>query len=98
MTNCQANSTNGDGTPYLLSLGLSKSRMSAVWIAGPLSGLIVQPLVGVLADNSRSRWGRRRPFMIGGSFVVAFCLFVMGWTAEIVERFISHEEAVSRPA
>ena len=68
--------------------------MSAVWMAGPLSGLIVQPIVGVLADNSRSKWGRRRPFMIGGSFVVALCLFVMGWTKEIVEKFISRSEAV----
>ncbi|CEP18621.1 hypothetical protein [Parasitella parasitica] len=39
------------GTPYLLSLGLSKSYMSLVWIAGPLSGLIMQPIVGVISDD-----------------------------------------------
>jgi len=33
-------------SPYLLSLGLSKSLMAIVFVAGPLSGLIVQPLVG----------------------------------------------------
>jgi len=53
-------------TPYLLSLGMSKSRLSLVWIAGPLSGLVMQPLVGMLSDKSTSRYGRRRPYMVGG--------------------------------
>ncbi|MCJ1380333.1 hypothetical protein MMC17_003436 [Xylographa soralifera] len=79
-------------TPYLLQLGLTKSRTSMVWIAGPLSGLIMQPLVGVIADNSKSKWGRRRPFMIGGSVVVAFCLLVLGWTAEIVGVFVTNTD------
>jgi hypothetical protein len=35
-------------SPYLLSLGLSKSKMAIVFVAGPLSGLLVQPLIGVL--------------------------------------------------
>ena len=73
-----------DCTPYLLQLGLTKSRTSMVWIAGPLSGLIMQPLVGVIADNSRSKYGRRRPFMVVGSIVVVACLLILGWTKEIV--------------
>ncbi|KAI9894661.1 MAG: hypothetical protein M1814_002017 [Vezdaea aestivalis] len=72
-------------TPYLLQLGLSKSKTSLVWIAGPLSGLIMQPVVGVIADSSRSKWGRRRPFMVGGAGVVAVFLIVMSWAKEIVE-------------
>lgn len=83
-----------DGTPFLLQLGLTKSHTSAVWIAGPLSGLIMQPIVGIIADNSRSKWGRRRPFMIGGSFVVAACLLCLGWTSEIVDLFVVNEELV----
>ncbi|OQE24129.1 hypothetical protein PENFLA_c010G06068 [Penicillium flavigenum] len=79
-------------TPYLLQLGLTKSKTSLVWIAGPLSGLIIQPLIGVIADRSRSKWGRRRPFMVFGSLVVAFCLFVLGWTAEIVGLFVKDPE------
>ncbi|KAJ5884912.1 hypothetical protein N7495_009422 [Penicillium taxi] len=79
-------------TPYLLQLGLTKSKTSLVWIAGPLSGLIIQPLIGVIADRSRSKWGRRRPFMIFGSFVVGFCLVVLGWTAEIVSMFVKDPE------
>lgn len=83
-----------DCTPYLLQLGLTKSRTSLVWIAGPLSGLIMQPVVGVLADSSRSKWGRRRPFMIGGALIVGLCLLVLGWTAEIVECFVTEPKLV----
>ncbi|KAJ5220284.1 hypothetical protein N7468_009488 [Penicillium chermesinum] len=79
-------------TPYLLQLGLTKSKTSLVWIAGPISGLIVQPLIGVIADRSRSRYGRRRPFMVIGSFVVALSLLLLGWTTEIVTCFISDPE------
>jgi solute carrier family 45 protein 1/2/4 len=80
-------------TPYLLSLGLTKSKTSLVWIAGPLSGLVVQPIVGAIADESKSRWGRRRPFIVIGAIVVATCLLVLGFTKEIVGLFISEEEA-----
>lgn len=71
---------------YLIELGLSKSILSLVWIAGPLCGLIVQPLVGVYSDFSTSHYGRRRPFMIWGSLATAFGLFVFGWSREIAER------------
>ncbi|KAL4740107.1 major facilitator superfamily domain-containing protein [Aspergillus similis] len=79
-------------TPYLLQLGLTKSRTSLVWIAGPLSGLVIQPLIGVIADRSRSKWGRRRPFMIGGSLIVTVCLLLLGWTTEIVGVFVKDAE------
>ncbi|PQE14261.1 sucrose transporter protein [Rutstroemia sp. NJR-2017a BVV2] len=79
-------------TPYLLSLGLTKSRTSLVWIAGPLSGLIMAPLVGAMADRSRSKWGRRRPYMVGASILVALCLLVLGWTKEIVSHFVEEGE------
>lgn len=82
-------------TPYLLSLGLTKSKTSLVWIAGPISGLVVQPLVGIIADRSTSKWGRRRPFMAGGTVLVCLCLFALGWTSEIVEFVSPGNEMVS---
>ena len=54
----------------------------------------MQPVVGVLADSSKSKWGRRRPFMIGGSLIVGACLLVLGWTAEIVNLFVTEKEVV----
>ena len=83
-----------DCTPYLLALGLTKSWTSIVWIAGPLSGLIMQPIVGVVTDRSRSKYGRRRPFMMIGSLIVALCLVILGWTKEIVGIFIGDPDMV----
>ncbi|KAJ1844949.1 hypothetical protein LPJ70_002722, partial [Coemansia sp. RSA 2708] len=73
----------GFGSPYLLSLGLKKSLVSLVWLAGPLSGLIMQPLVGVLSDKSTSRFGRRRPYIVGSTVCSVLCLAVIGWTREL---------------
>ncbi|KAH8725206.1 major facilitator superfamily domain-containing protein [Phaeosphaeriaceae sp. PMI808] len=78
-------------TPYLLELGLTKSKISLVWVAGPLSGLIMQPIVGVLADRSTSRWGRRRPYMFGGTILVCIFLLLLGWTKEVVRYFVKDE-------
>ncbi|KAI3329136.1 major facilitator superfamily domain-containing protein [Xylariaceae sp. AK1471] len=80
-------------TPYLLSLGLTKSKTSLVWIAGPLSGLIVQPIVGTIADKSTSRWGRRRPFIMIGAVISALCLLVLGFTEDIVGFFVPDKKS-----
>lgn len=61
--------------------------MSLVFMAGPLSGLIMQPLVGAYADRSRSRFGRRRPFMLIGSGIAAFGMVLLGWCREIAGWF-----------
>ncbi|KAJ2506902.1 hypothetical protein IWW47_001360 [Coemansia sp. RSA 2052] len=73
----------GFGSLYLLSLGMKKSLVSLVWLAGPLSGLITQPLVGILSDNCTAKLGRRRPYIIGSTAVVVLCLAVIGWTREL---------------
>ncbi|KAF9907906.1 hypothetical protein EC991_010419 [Linnemannia zychae] len=72
------------GTPFLLQLGLSKSLMSLVWLAGPLSGLVMQPVVGVLSDRCTSTLGRRRPFLIVGVAAVVVSFFCLGWCKEIM--------------
>ncbi|KAK7678039.1 hypothetical protein QCA50_018980 [Cerrena zonata] len=75
------------GTPYLLSLGLSKSAVSMVFLAGPISGLVVQPLVGVLADNSKSRFGRRRPYMVVGCIICMSAMLLLGFTRPFATIF-----------
>lgn len=52
----------------------------------------MQPIVGVIADRSTSKYGRRRPFMVVGSLVVGVCLLVLGWTKEIVGLFVEDGE------
>jgi len=81
-------------TPYLLQLGLTKSQLSLVWIAGPLSGLIMQPIVGIMADKSKNKYGRRRPVMVVGTAIVSVCLLILGWTGEIVGIFVGEGDVV----
>ncbi|KAI2636356.1 major facilitator superfamily domain-containing protein [Hypomontagnella submonticulosa] len=73
-----------NGTPYLLSLGLSKSLMALVWVAGPITGTIVQPYVGMLSDNCRVSWGKRKPFMLGGAAATTLSLMCLAWIREII--------------
>ncbi|KAI2612136.1 uncharacterized protein GGS25DRAFT_473896 [Hypoxylon fragiforme] len=73
-----------NGTPYLLSLGLSKSFMALVWVAGPITGTLVQPYIGMLSDNCRLPWGKRKPFMIGGAISTVLSLMFLAWIREIV--------------
>ncbi|KPM40636.1 hypothetical protein AK830_g5904 [Neonectria ditissima] len=77
-----------NGSPYLLSLGLSKSLMALVWIAGPLTGTLVQPYVGMLSDNCRLPWGKRKPFMVGGAIATIVALLFLAWTKEIVANVL----------
>ncbi|OCH90826.1 MFS general substrate transporter [Obba rivulosa] len=75
------------GTPYLISLGLSKSAVAMVFLAGPLSGLIVQPLIGVLADNSKSRFGRRRPYILASASICVLAMLLLGFTRPFASIF-----------
>ncbi|KAF2970562.1 hypothetical protein GQX73_g2981 [Xylaria multiplex] len=77
-----------NGTPYLLSLGLSKSLMALVWIAGPITGTLVQPYVGMLSDNCRVPWGRRKPFVLGGAAATSFAYMFLAWIREIIGGFL----------
>ena len=86
-----------DCTPYLLNLGLTKSNTALVWIAGPLSGIIVQPVIGVISDESKSRWGRRRPIMVASAVFSAICMLVLGFTREVVGVVIQDDETAKRP-
>lgn len=71
--------------------------MSIVFVAGPLSGLIVQPLIGVLADHSKSRFGRRRPYMLGGSLICVGAIILLGFTRWFSGIFTASETRAVRP-
>ncbi|CEH13332.1 Sucrose transporter and related proteins [Ceraceosorus bombacis] len=72
------------GTPYLLSLGLSKSSTSLVWLAGPVSGLIAQPLVGSMSDRSTSRF-RRRKYMLSAALVLSLSTLLVAFSRPLSE-------------
>lgn len=67
---------------------MSKALLAFVWIAGPLSGTLVQPYVGIRSDNSRIKYGKRVPFMLSGAFATAISLLALAWTREIVHGFL----------
>ena len=70
------------GTPYLLSLGLSEQSTSLVWLAGPLSGLIAQPVVGSLSDHSTSAF-RRRKYMIISATLLTISTITLAYSVPI---------------
>jgi maltose/moltooligosaccharide transporter len=60
------------------SLGSSLDDLPALWIAAPLTGLLVQPIVGHLSDKTwLGRLGRRRPYFVAGALLAALSLFLM---------------------
>ncbi|KAI8867092.1 hypothetical protein GQ42DRAFT_113960, partial [Ramicandelaber brevisporus] len=82
------------GSPYLLALGLPPSLVSLVWLAGPLSGLIMQPVIGALSDSCTLRLGRRRPFIIGAALCICLSLWVVAWSVEIADSIKSIAAAI----
>ncbi|KAI8096153.1 major facilitator superfamily domain-containing protein [Halteromyces radiatus] len=71
------------GTPYLLSLNLSKELTALVWLAGPLSGLIVQPVIGAFSDKCTSNFGKRRPFIVGAGFLTCLAMIGVAYAKEL---------------
>lgn len=59
------------------TLGAQLSDVPLLWIAGPLTGLIVQPLIGYMSDRTRGRLGRRRPYFLAGAVCSALALIGM---------------------
>ena len=58
------------------SLGADKEAIPFLWIAAPLTGLIVQPIIGYLSDHTwHPRWGRRRPYFLLGAIFSSLALF-----------------------
>ena len=58
-------------------LGADEATMPLLWLAGPMTGLIIQPLVGALSDRTHSRLGRRTPYFLIGAVLCSLCLFLM---------------------
>ncbi len=60
------------------TLGADTKNLAFYWLAAPVTGLIVQPIIGYLSDRTwHPRWGRRRPFFAIGAILATFALFVM---------------------
>ena len=59
------------------TLGAEIDELPILWVAAPLTGLIVQPIVGYFSDRTWNRLGRRRPYFLGGAIVASLALLFM---------------------
>ena len=59
------------------TLGANVDEIPILWIAAPVTGLIVQPIIGYLSDRTWGRLGRRRPFFLTGAILASAALLVM---------------------
>jgi len=59
------------------TLGSSIDNIPILWIAAPVTGLIVQPIIGHMSDNTWNRLGRRRPYFLTGAILASLALLVM---------------------
>jgi len=67
----------GNMAPIYSYLGASEASLPLLQLAGPLTGLLVQPLIGAMSDRTDSRWGRRTPYFLVGAVLCALGLFFM---------------------
>jgi maltose/moltooligosaccharide transporter len=65
-------------SPIFRYLNADESSIPALWLAGPVTGLLVQPIIGAMSDRTWSpRWGRRKPFFLIGAIIGSIALVLM---------------------
>ncbi|MGB1019906.1 MAG: MFS transporter [Flavobacteriaceae bacterium] len=65
-------------------LGANESELPMLWLAGPVTGLIVQPIIGAISDGTWSpKFGRRKPFFLIGAILASIALVLMPFSSTI---------------
>ena len=64
-------------SPIYKYLGADEASLPLLWLAGPVTGLIVQPIIGAMSDRTTSRWGRRTPYFMIGALLCSLGLLLM---------------------
>nr|WP_315484614.1 MFS transporter [uncultured Undibacterium sp.] len=64
-------------SPIYSYLGADEASLPYLWLAGPVTGLIVQPIIGAMSDRTTSRWGRRTPYFLIGAVLCSLGLLAM---------------------
>lgn len=68
---------NANASRILTSLGADPHNLSFFWLVAPIMGLIVQPVVGAMSDNTWTRLGRRSPYILFGAIISMIAMFFM---------------------
>ena len=70
--------------PIFQFLNAKPEELPILNLAGPITGLLIQPMIGALSDRTWSpRWGRRKPFFLIGAIGCALCLFLFPFVAAV---------------
>jgi maltose/moltooligosaccharide transporter len=64
-------------SPIYKYLHAEESQLPYLWLAGPITGLLIQPIIGSMSDRTWNRLGRRRPYFLAGAIVASIALFLM---------------------
>lgn len=69
--------------PIYRYLGANEATLPLLWLAGPMTGLLIQPIIGAMSDRTTSRWGRRTPYFLVGAVLCSLCLFAMPYSRSL---------------
>src|ERR1700722_15232444 len=58
-------------------LGANPDSIPILWLAGPVTGLLIQPIIGAMSDRTWNSLGRRRPYFLTGALLASTALFFM---------------------
>ena len=67
----------GNMAPIYSYLGASEAQLPLLSLAGPITGLIIQPIIGAMSDRTGGKWGRRTPYFLIGAILCTLGLFIM---------------------
>ncbi|MBQ7449778.1 MFS transporter [bacterium] len=83
--------------PVTEGLGASPFIYGLIWLAGPFTGMVVQPIVGRLSDKTISPFGRRRPYLLGGAILASLALWLFPNSAGIA-NFLHNLTGLNLPS
>ncbi|AYZ11430.1 MFS transporter [Chryseobacterium arthrosphaerae] len=78
---------NGNASRILANLGADVHELSWFWLVAPVTGLIVQPIIGHMGDNTWSPLGRRKPYFLIGAVLCAIGLVLLPNAASVTQMF-----------
>lgn len=74
----------GNMVPIYSYLGADESSLPILQLAGPMTGLLIQPLIGAISDRTNSRFGRRTPFFLIGAVMCSLGLLLMPYSSSLL--------------
>ncbi|CAH0164054.1 MFS transporter [Chryseobacterium sp. Bi04] len=81
---------NGNASRILANLGADVHELSWFWLVAPITGLIVQPIIGHMGDNTWSPLGRRKPYFLIGAVLCAIGLVLLPNAASVTQMFAAN--------